>query len=164
MHWLAQTKTMAVSFAAFAIGGCATHRVPLAVEVRALQDTVAFQRNLEATFFSVTAVVQNRDARAVYVSGCGPAAQREIDGTWTTVFSPVCVGSSAWIVMPGDSVNIPVTLYGFTSANMLPKLDPRADSGRYRLVFFIGPTDPAVGATSPPSTQQVTSSPFILRD
>jgi hypothetical protein len=68
------------------------------------------------------------------------------------------------MVPSGDSVMIPVILYGFTTANMLPKLDPRAGPGVYRLLFSVAPTDPSLGPTSPSSVQQAASSPFILRD
>lgn len=164
MCTFARISIAAISLGAFGIGGCATHTPSLAVAIRPLQDTVALQRNREATSFSVTAVVRNRDARVVYVSGCGPAAQREIDGTWTIVFSPVCVGPSSWTVTPGDSVIIPVTLYGFTTPKTLPRLDPRAGPGRYRLLFSIGLDDPFLSPTSPPYAEQVVSSTFILRD
>jgi hypothetical protein len=149
---------------AVVVGSCATHTPPLAVAIHSLKDTVVFQRDPGATSFNVTAVVQNRDSRPVYVVGCGPSAQRDIGGTWTTVFIPACIQGSSWMVPSGDSVMIPVILYGFTTANMLPRLDSRAGPGRYRLLFSVAPTAPSLGPTSPSSVQQVASSPFILRD
>lgn len=151
-------------FVAAGAGGCATHRAPLLVAIRVFEDTVAFRQNSEETSLHVTAIVRNRDSRPVYVVGCFPSAERDIDGTWTTVFIPTCMGQSSWLVGSGDSTMIPITLYGFKTPNMMPKLDPRASPGRYRLIFPVGPTDPFMGPIPPSLIQLTASSPFIVRD
>lgn len=143
--------------------GCASSQVPLSVSIRVVEDTVLLRRNADGAFFNAQALVKNWGSLPVYLFGCGPSAERDIDGAWTTVFSPACIQGTTWKVTPGDSTVFPVYLYGFTTLHMLPRLDPRAEPGRYRLVFRVTTTDPSTGVTPPPSSVQRTASlPFIL--
>jgi hypothetical protein len=113
--------------------------------------------------FSVPVVISNNDSRALYVGGCGPSAERDIGGQWTTVFSPACIGDQVWKVDAGDSIVIPVTLYGYTADAMLPRVDvDKAQAGVYRLIFYVDTQDPTGTSTSPSQTQKVASEPFNL--
>lgn len=145
---------------------CASSQSPLAIRIRVVEDTVLLQRNAEGASFDARAVVNNRGSIPLYLVGCGPSAERDINGAWTAVFNPVCLdGGTSWMAAPRDSTVVPVTLYGFTSENHLPRLDPLAEPGRYRLVFYVATRrDPSTGLTSPSSAQRIASSPFVLRD
>jgi len=121
------------------------------------------RRNPMATSFTVTAIARNDDSRPLLVALCGTAAQRDIDGTWTTLFTPACTSQGLTEVAPGDSVVVPVPVIGFSPAlNRYPILDPRMGPGRYRVVFgvFLGdPQNPrglSVGQAQP-------SVPFIVK-
>lgn len=147
--------------AVFFVGGCRS--APLRMTVRTVEDTVALRRHPMATTFTVTAIVRNDDSRSLWVAMCGTAAQRDIDGTWTTLFTPVCMSQGLNKVGPGDSVVVPVPVYGYSPAfHTVPVLDPRMGPGRYRVVFgvFLGdPQNPrglTVGQAQP-------STPFIVK-
>jgi hypothetical protein len=140
--------------------GCASSNQSLSVAIRASRDSVPLVTNTQGVSFSVPAIVRNNEARAVFVTGCGPAAEREIDGKWVVVFSPVCMQGLAVQVSAGDSAVIPVTLYGYSAAGLLPRLDPRAQPGNYRLIFDVSTMDN--GSTSPAGSQRIASAPFFI--
>jgi hypothetical protein len=147
--------------AAFLAGGCRS--APLRLAVRTVEDTVMLRRTPMATSFTVTAIARNDDSRTLLVAMCGTEAQRDIDGTWTTLYMPACPSQGLTPVAPGDSVVVPVPVTGYSPAsNIYPVLDPRMGPGRYRVVFgvFLGdPQNPrglAVG-------QAQASTPFILK-
>jgi hypothetical protein len=145
-------------------GGCGSPSPPPPphVAIRAVEDTVVLQRNAEGARFSVTAIVRNDDSRSIQVALCGMEAQREIDGTWTTVFTPFCASSSVTSLASGDSVIVPVGIFGYTTANNLPKLDPRMEPGRYRLLFGVGLGD-SLGPTGSSVGHVQASTPFIVK-
>ena len=142
-------------------GACATDSksLPLNVAVRTAEDTVILQRTQSATFFDVTAIARNDDSREIKVATCGAEVQRDIDGTWTTVFSPVCISAGITALGPGDSLLIPTHAAGYTTA--YPPLDPRMVPGRYRLLLgvFFGDSQP----TSNWVSQARASTPFIVK-
>lgn len=148
------------------LASCASRPTPLLVTIRTVEDTVLLRRNPEVTFLKVTAVIRNQDLTQVYLSHCGPAAQREIDGNWVTVYAgPFCLGSGFFRVGQGDSAILPVEIVGYTTPHTGPRLDPRMTAGRYRLIFGVGLTDPWKREPMPDgSVYQVFSSPFIVRD
>ena len=82
--------------------------------VRVTQDSVALQRTPDMTSFSVKVKIRNDGRVPIVFGGCGPAAQRNISGVWTTVWTPICISSQTATIMPGDSVAFPVTVAGFT--------------------------------------------------
>lgn len=115
----------------------------------------------DVTSFSVTVVVRNDGATAIMFGGCGPEAQREIDGAWATVWSPICFSSGTATVMPKDSVTIPITVSAFTSPGREPQLDPRMVAGRYRLRFGVSYSD--VGnPTASRQLEPLDSPPFTV--
>jgi hypothetical protein len=136
---------------------------PLRLTVRTVEDTVALRRFPWATTFTVTAIARNDDSRTLLVAFCGTAAQRDIDGTWTTVFTPNCLSQGLTPVAPGDSVVVPVPVTGYSpTSHTYPVLDPRMGPGRYRVVFgvYLGEMQNqrnlSVGQTQP-------SVPFIVK-
>src|SRR5665647_572960 len=116
------------------VAACARYTAPALVAIRVVGDTAVLKSNPQGASFQAQAVVHNLGVRTIYVVGCGPSAEREINGEWTSVFSVACIGGPTLVAAPGDSAVIPVTLYGYTGGS-LPRLDPRATPGRYRLVF-----------------------------
>jgi hypothetical protein len=116
-----------------------------------------------AASFTVTAIARNDDSRPLLVAMCGTAAQREIDGTWTTLFTPACTSQGLTEVASGDSVVVRVPVTGHSPAlNTYPVLDPRMGPGRYRLVFgvFLGnPQNPKRLSAGQPQP----SVPFIVK-
>ncbi len=147
--------------AAVFAGGCRS--APLRLTVRTLEDTVMLQRNPMVASFTVTAIARNEDSRPLLVAMCGTQAQRDIDGTWTTLFTPACASQGLNEVAPGDSVVVPVPVYGYSRAlNRYPVLDPRMGPGRYRVVFGVFLGDPQ----SPRRLivgQAQASTPFIVK-
>jgi hypothetical protein len=121
------------------------------------------RRNPMVTSFTVTAIARNDDSRPLLVAMCGTQAQRDIDGTWTTLFTPVCTSQGLNKVAPGDSVAVPVPVYGYGPAfHTYPVLDPRMGPGRYRVVFGVYLADPQ----SPRRLivgQAQASTPFIVK-
>lgn len=159
-----QTKMCRCLFgllAAVFAGGCRS--APLRLTVRTIEDTVMLRRNPMASSFTVTAIARNDDSRPLLVAMCGMEAQRDIDGTWTTLFTPICTSWGLNKVAPGDSVVVPVPVYGYSPAShTYPLLDPRMGPGRYRVVFGVYLGDPqnprglTVGQAQP-------STPFIVK-
>jgi hypothetical protein len=145
---------------------CAGRQTPASLGIRLDADTVRLRRFPEGVALEARALVKNEESRAAYIVGCWPGAEREINGTWIEVFSPTCINGATVALSPGDSKLIPIALYGFTAPNMLPRLDPRAVPGRYRLVFWVTTEapGPATGLTSPASSRRIESEPFIVRD
>lgn len=142
-------------------GGC--RPAPLRLTVRTVEDTVVLRRFPMATTFTVTAIARNDDSRTLLVAFCGTAAQRDIDGTWTTLFTPSCISQGLTPVAPGDSVVVPVQVTGYSPAsNTYPVLDPRMGPGRYRVVFgvFLGDPQRPQGLSV---AQAQPSVPFIVK-
>jgi hypothetical protein len=161
---LTQTKVccyLLSLLAALSAGGCRS--APLRLTVRTVEDTVVLRQFPMATTFTVTAVARNNDTRTLLVAMCGTGAQRDIDGTWTTLFTPFCMSQGLTPVAPGDSAIVPVQVTGYSPAsNTYPVLDPRMGPGRYRLVFgvFLGdPQDPRKLTVG----QAQASTPFIVK-
>jgi len=136
--------------AAVIISACVTPSQPssLHLVIRAVEDTVVLQQTPEETAFTITVSVRNDDARVARVALCGMQAQRNIDGVWTTVFTPWCSSSAIRTLAPRDSVVVPVDVVGYTLPNRVPAFDPRMTAGRYRLVFGVGLDDPTVTSAS----------------
>ena len=122
------------------------------------------RRTAEGASFKVTGIVKNNSTEPAYLAGsCAPDAQREIDHVWQTIWYPVCVGSSgARKIAPGDSVLIPIFVYGSSKPHEEPHLDPRMQPGRYRvrigLGFLAHPQDET------PVLRIKASSIFVVRD
>jgi hypothetical protein len=135
---------------------------PLQIAVRTVEDTAVLQRTAEETAFTVTAIVRNDDTRLAQVALCGMQAQRDINSVWTTVFTPWCSSSALRSLASGDSIIVPVDVFGYTLPNRIPALDPRMVPGRYRLLFGVGLGDP--GAPTGSSGGQVQpSTPFTVK-
>jgi hypothetical protein len=118
------------------------NRKPLNVAVRTLEDTVTFFQSPQQSSFAVTAIARNHDSRPLYIALCGMTAQRDIGGTWTTVFTPACMSNGLTPLAPGDSVVVPVSVFGYSGLNRMPRLDPRMVPGRYRVLFGVFSGDP----------------------
>jgi hypothetical protein len=147
--------------AAVFAGGCRS--APLRLTVRTVEDTVMLRRYPMATTFTVTVIARNDDSRPLWVAYCPTPAQRDIDGTWTTVFTPNCISQGLTLIAPGDSVVVPVPVTGYSPAlNTYPVLDPRMGPGRYRVVFgvFLGDPQNPRGLTV---GQSHASTPFIVK-
>jgi len=117
---------------------------------------------IRATGFEVTAVVRNDDSRVVHVALCNFGAERDIDGTWTTLFTPVCFSPGFRSVARGDSVVIPVRVTGYTDARTYPPLDPRMVPDSYRVSFGVG-LAPRPGATNLSHVTTKSSLPFTVK-
>jgi len=153
--------SLLAGFLAGACGG-ASQSSPPHIAIRTLEDTVVLQRTPQETAFTVTAIVRNDDVRPAQVALCGMPAQRDIDGVWTTVFTPWCSSSALTSLAPGDSVIVPVDVFGFTSGNTIPALDPRMGPGRYRLLFGVALGDPEAPTGSAVVHGQA-SNPFMVK-
>jgi hypothetical protein len=140
--------------------GSGTISAPLRVTARTVEDTVVLKQTPTATYFDVTGIVRNDDSREIKVASCAPEAERDIDGTWTVVFTPACpVDGFLNPLPPGDSLFVRVHVAGYTNA--LPQLDPRMTGGRYRLVFGVFGSD-SQDPTASVAQRQV-STPFTVK-
>jgi hypothetical protein len=164
LNQLSRHCALFLLLAGVAAEGCANRSVAASIAIRIVEDTVVLQRHPEITSFKVTAVLRNKSSRTLVVQMCGTGAERQIDGNWVTVFMPFCASSGLSRLAAGDSVIIPVDVFGFTARNMGPRLDPRMGPGRYRLGFGIGFDDAVEWDRVPPSMRAVASPPFIVRD
>ena len=109
--------------------------------IRFVQDSVPLQQTPDLTKFTVTSIIHNDGHRSVVFGGCGPEAQRNIDGQWQTIWTPICGSPQHASIAPGDSLTVPVTVAGFTVPGIEPPLDPRMVAGIYRLRFGISYSD-----------------------
>ena len=142
---------------------CARSPRPVLIAIRSAEDTVVLQRQPDKTSFKVTAIVRNLDSRWIQILHCGGAdAEREIAGRWVTVFVPVCAMGGSSRLAPGDSLVLPIEVFGMSAQNAAPHLDPRMTSGRYRLRFGISVDSPEPEPPSP--IRPIASSPFVVRD
>jgi hypothetical protein len=141
---------------------CSSSRsAPLRVTARTVEDTVVLKQTPTATYFDVTGIVRNDDSREIKVAAsCTPEAERDIDGTWTVVFTPACpVDGVLNPLLPGDSLVMRAHVAGYTNA--FPQLDPRMTAGRYRLVFGVF----AIDSQNPTASiaQRQVSTPFTVK-
>ncbi len=127
--------------------------------VRLAQDSVPLQRTPDLTRFAVTAIVRNDGHVPVVFGGCGPEAQRNIDGQWQTVWTPMCLSPQHASISPGDSLTLPITVAGFTVPGIEPLLDPRMVAGTYRLRFGISYPDTS-NPTASNELEALDSPPF----
>ena len=119
--------------------GCASTSEFAPMRIVIEQHTTNLARTTETQSFSVNAAIFNDGPKPLYLAGCGPEAQRQIDNQWHTIWSPICVGSPGMTqVAPGDSLKFPVVVLAYTKPNMEPALDPRFQAGLYRLRFALG--------------------------
>lgn len=130
------------------------------VVIRFVSDSVPLRRTAEMTAFTVTVIIRNGSNTPIVVGGCGPQAQKEINGGWQTVWSPACVSEQISSIAPGDSLTGSVTVAGFTTG-MEPRLDPRMTVGMYRLRF--GPSySNMTNPTAVSSVEALYSPPFVV--
>ena len=133
----------------------------LNVAVGTLEDTVVIQRTADSTYFYVTAVALNFDRQPVEVHACFAPLQIEIDYSWRTVFTRNCrAGSDRTRLAAGDSVVVSFEVVGY--ANAFPLWDPKAEPGRYRLLFGVGPGE-LNRTTRDPPTQFQASTTFVVK-
>jgi hypothetical protein len=142
---------------------CASSFARLPVKIRLLEDTVHLRRYPEGMSFEARAIVANRGSRTLYVVGCGPSAERDINGTWTPVFTPTCIHEMLQLAEANDSIIIPVKLFGFTASKKLPRLDRHAEPGRYRIIFYVTATPPSPSRPAS-SVRPIASMPFVLQN
>jgi hypothetical protein len=110
-----------------------------AISITTVQDTVSFIRAPAATWFDINVTIKNTGTDILRIESCGPDAQRDIAGSWTTVSSLICAAVlSSGGMAPGASATYSVRIFGATAPNMEPKLDPNMTAGRYRLIYRIG--------------------------
>jgi hypothetical protein len=172
IHLLAALLSLAVGSAA-----CARNRLEKDLHtllVRSARDSVQLRRTADMTSFTVDVIIRNGGSRPIIVGGCGPEAQREINGQWQTIWQPVCVSPGFELIAPGDSVTAALTVAGFTRPGIEPQLDPRMTAGTYRLRFGVSvPSSPGnkpvsgtrVAITNPMSGRSlgfVASRPFLV--
>jgi hypothetical protein len=153
-----------IAFAA-ALSACASSQEWRAVDFRAVDDTVVFQRSDSGASFSVRALITNNSSQDLYYgSGCGASLERDLSGEWKHAWSPICINSSGiGVLAPHDSVAFTVTPYGFTAQGTYPQLSPLIEPGRFRLTVWMGFKQMPDPSTSPPRLEERASSPFIVR-
>lgn len=126
--------------------------------VRIVEDSVPLQQTATLTTFHVTAVIRNDGARQVRFGGCGPSAERSVNGQWQTVSTPMCLTPVDATLAPGDSVTVALTIPDGTGP-IQPQPPGQIAAGIYRLTFGVWyPESP--GATVPNQLEALTSPPF----
>jgi hypothetical protein len=122
------------AYLTLSVGSCASvmHRTrePLALRIYSVRDTVPLVRQgADLAFLTFTAVVKNNVRRVLFVGGCMPPAQREIDHVWYTVFWSQCAGTGNYTrVNPGDSTILYIRERGYNAPGFRvePKSSPWA--------------------------------------
>jgi len=160
--------------------GCAASpsRSPVAAEARASANTtfsitvaspvVTFSRKPTFAWVDVVATIANHADRRLYGEECLVAAQREIGGTWVTVWTERCLVQHLTSIAPGDSVVRTIRIQGSFAADDPLKADPRLTAGTYRLTFPLSykTVDSVTGSfldDLPPEDVRSTP-PFQIRD
>ena len=85
--------------------------------------------------FRLVSKVVNRSNAVVSLDRCNYSVQVS-DGTqWRSVDGAICAGDlGSWVIRPGDSLEIPVTVYDDRSYQILWRRGP-LKSGKYRVKF-----------------------------
>lgn len=146
----------------FFLVSCASNnfdpRLP-STALRIVEDSVALQQAPAGTFFRVTLVIRNTAGQQVRLGGCGPGAQRNIDGQWKTVWTPICLTPTQAVIEAGDSLTIAVSASGATQPAALPQESGQLVAGLYRLSVGVWyPESP--DATAPVRLQEIDSPAF----
>lgn len=145
------------------IAACARSPESISARILIAEDTTILVLTPDAGSFRVNAAIINEGPRTLYLGGCGPEAQRMIGTEWQTVWTPICVGTPGMTSIPaGDSLRFPVVVFGFREPNHLPALDPRIQTGVYRLRFGLAKIAP--DATGPVPLVRYPSTAFIVLD
>ena len=133
------------------------------VTARIVEDTVRLSTTSNGIAFRATAIIKNRSDRPLFKGGrCEPDAQLQVGQSWESVVSPICVGPAAvQRIHAGDSLVVPVVVYGFTAAGMEPQFDRRKARGTYRIVFAVSFDEPAGDS---PTFSELPSSSFVVVD
>jgi hypothetical protein len=147
------------------LGGCSSATQTMdsgLVSVRAGQDTAWLITTPNRASFEMPLIVRNRSTARVYTDECTIKAQRSIDGSWQTVFAPVCLANDSPIeLFPGDSVVLRFIAYGTREPATEPQLDPRMTTGLYRAVISMWRAD-ETGTRVSFSEQDRQSSNFVV--
>lgn len=72
--------------------------------VRLVPDSVPLEQTPTVTRFSITVIVRNDGHGPIVFGGCGPEAQRNIDGQWQIIWTPICGSPQYASISPGDSL------------------------------------------------------------
>jgi hypothetical protein len=135
---------------------------PLSIHTR--EDTVYLQRLADRVVLKTDVVITNRDKANVFMPICNPFAERRVERTWVVVFTTFCMVQSPRTIPANDSVVVPVVLSGFTDGNSLPRLDPRATSGEYRLIFNYWQSGNEQSSLASDDIRRITSPVFVVAD
>ena len=159
-------RVLTIAFAVLACA-CAINRVKTDLRgavVRIEPDSVPFVRTPDIVKFTVNVIVRNDRSTPLYFGGCWPDAQQEIDGTWKTVWSPICMSPGSGSLAPRDSVTFPFTAVRYLHQRIEPNLDSAATAGRYRLrlgATYEGPLEYGVIRRGAPNAKPVTLGELI---
>lgn len=151
-----------------ALVACASGRQVPPFAIRVVPDPVTLDESPQGAGFHASALVRNDAARPLYVRQlCGVYPQRQIEGRWVIVWTPVCMSTGGLVtVPPHDSTAIEVDVFGFRAPDWAPRLDPRLTAGRYRLLVALGydPVGIMGGFTDEWTDDERSSLPFVIRD
>jgi len=154
---------MALVVTATLSAACARSPESISARILIAEDTTILVLTPDVGSFRVNAAITNEGSATLYLGGCGPEAQRKIGTEWQTVWTPICAGTSGTTaIAAGDSSKFPVVVFGFRQPNRLPALDPRIQSGVYRLLFGLAKAGP--DATGPVGLTRYPSTNFIVLD
>ncbi len=167
MLFLGQTtglrRTLMAATVALMGNACVSRQPWNKVSLRIVDQPVVLRRTAEGSGFNVSAFLVNHSSKPIVRGGaCAPDLQRELGGSWQTVWSPICIGSGGlqWLG-PGDSVLIKTSVFGY-SIRREPRLDQRMTTGRYRIRIGVGL--PPNSHDSRPKLRVYPSIPFTVRD
>lgn len=148
--------------------GCATVGQTAKYTIQVSPDTVALVRTATKASFQATAIVRNEGPAQLVLGGCYPAAQRQVQGTWTTVLVPNCAyGGAKNIINAGDSAVFHVQELDIQAPGATGPFSSLLVPGTYRLVFALGyrsATSNSDPFAIPSTTETGVSLPFVVRD
>lgn len=157
--------------AVLATTACTSARSVSMTDIQVRPDTVPLRQVTDpaGVAISVLAVIHNRSDQTLYRSiGCGETLHREINGSWETVWTPMCApvsgARSYTAIAPGDSMSVQIDAFASTDPSVRPLRDPRMVAGRYRIEFGLSYQTNDVGVTNIFPLDRRVSMPFIVRE
>jgi hypothetical protein len=152
-------------------------RVPVPTEantdasfsITVADSVVKFTRKPTFVWVDVVATITNHSDRRLYGDYCYVEAQREIEGTWVTVWNETCLVQHLTSIAPGDSVVRTIRIKGSVAADDPLKADPRLSAGTYRLTFPLSYNTASRSPVEPwldelPAESARSTPPFEIRD
>ncbi len=127
---------------AMLMAGCPKSSDVPSVSIRPVENPVILHRSAQGVHFETSAMITNSGPGSIFLAECSPALQRNLNDSWVTVWTPICVsGDRSQLILAGDSAVVLVKASAYTNPLWQPQLDPRLTAGTDRLLWNISYTE-----------------------